>query len=407
MTTAPAQTPPRLATLILLAALSTLTLNMILPSLAAIARTFEAEYATASLAIGGYLAVTAVVQLIVGPLSDRIGRRPVLLGGLVVFIAASIVCMLAQSIWVFLIARMAQSAMSMGYAISLAVVRDTTDPRRAASVIGTIGTIMALAPILGPGLGGVLDTYLGWRSSFALYSVAGVAMLAWCWVDLGETRPEQGRDSDGQPLDRPSTLVAARTLLRLPAFRAYVACTALSTGGFYAFLAGVPFVAEETFGITTARLGFFIGTITIGYMAGSFITSRVATRVALSTMMVSGRIVACSGLSLGLLALALGILTPLTFFGSTICVGLGNGLTMPSSNAGAMSVRPDLAGSAAGFNGAATVACGAVLTTLAGVIVPGPHAPAVLLALMLAASVAALLAALAARHHERLGDTSP
>lgn len=398
-----AQSPPRLATLILLAALSTLTLNMILPSLAAIARTFDAEYATASLAIGGYLAVTAVVQLIVGPLSDRIGRRPVLLGGLVVFVAASIVCMVAQNIWVFLIARMAQSAMSMGYAISLAVVRDTTDPRRAASVIGTIGTIMALAPILGPGLGGVMDTYLGWRSSFALYSVTGLAMLAWCWVDLGETRPEHGMDN----VDHPSTLSSARILLRLPAFRAYVACTALSTGGFYAFLAGVPFVAAETFGITTARLGFFIGTITIGYMAGSFITSRVAARVALSTMMIAGRVVACTGLSLGLVALAIGLVTPLTFFGSTICVGLGNGLTMPSSNAGAMSVRPDLAGSAAGFNGAATVAGGAILTTLAGVIVPGPHAPAVLLALMLAASIAALLAALYARHHENSGETSP
>lgn len=388
-----AETPPRLATLILLAALSTLTLNMILPSLAAIATTFEAEYAVASLAIGGYLAVTAVVQLIVGPLADRIGRRPVLLAGLAVFIVASVTCMLAQNIWVFLIARMAQSAMSMGYAISLAVVRDTTDPRRAASVIGTIGTIMALAPILGPGLGGVLDTYFGWRASFALYSVAGVAMLAWCWVDLGETRPEGGGA-------RPSTWSAARILLSLPAFRAYLACTALSTGGFFAFLAGMPFVAQETFGITTARLGFFIGTITIGYMAGSFISSRMASGVALSTMMLAGRIVACCGLIAGLLVLAVGIVTPITFFASTICVGLGNGLTMPSSNAGAMSVRPDLAGSAAGFTGAATVACGAVLTTVAGIIVPGPFAPVVLLALMLAASLAALYAAFAARAHE-------
>lgn len=393
MTAVPHPSPPHLATLILLAALSTLTLNMILPSLAAIAATFDADYAVASLAIGGYLAVTAVVQLIVGPLSDRIGRRPVLLGGLVVFIAASIICMMAQNIWVFLAARMAQSAMSMGYAISMAVVRDTTDPRRAASVIGTIGSIMALAPILGPGLGGVLDTYFGWRASFAVYSVAGTAMLAWCWIDLGETRPEGGKA-------RPSTLSAARILLAAPAFRAYLACTALSTGGFFAFLGGVPFVAEETFGITTARLGFFIGTITIGYMTGSFITSRIASGVALSTMMLAGRIVACIGLSLGLLALAVGLVTPLSFFASTICVGLGNGLTLPSSNAGAMSVRPDLAGSAAGFTGAATVACGAVLTTLAGIIVPGPNAPAVLLALMLAASVAALLAALAARRYE-------
>lgn len=389
----PAQTPPHLATLIALAALSTMSLTMIVPSLGAIAATFEADYAVASIAIGGYLAVTAGVQIVVGPLSDRIGRRPVLLAGICMFIVASATCMLAQNIWVFLAARMAQSAISMGYALSLAVVRDTTEPRRAASVIGTIGTIMAVAPILAPILGGVLDTSFGWRASFAVYTVAGIAMLIWCWIDLGETRPERAEL-------RPSPISAAQTLLRLPAFRAYLACTALSTGGFFTFLAGVPFVASETFGITTARLGVFVGSITMGYMAGSFLTSRLASNVALTTMMLAGRIVACTGLTLGLIALAVGIVTPLTFFGSTICVGLGNGLTLPSSNAGAMSVRPDLAGSAAGFTGAATVGCGAVLTSVAGALVPGPHAPVVLLSLMLVVSLGALLAAIGARRYE-------
>lgn len=392
------RTAPRLTTLILLAALSTLTLNMFLPSLGGIARAFEVDYALVSLAVGGYLAVTAVVQIIVGPLSDRFGRRPVLLAALLVFIAASIICALSQNIWVFLAARVLQSAMTAGYALSLAIVRDTTDPQKSASVIGTIATIMAIAPILGPALGGLLDTWFGWRASFVVYTGAGVALLLWCWFDLGETRTQ----SPDTPT--PTFRTATGTLLRLPGFWAYALCTAFSTSAFFAFIAAIPFVAETVFGITTAQLGLYIGSITIGYMAGSWISSRLAARLPLSTMMLAGRSVACLGLTLGMILVAIGVLSPLTYFASTICVGLGNGLTMPSSNSGAMSVRPDLAGSAAGFSGALTVTTGAALTTLAGIVVPGPNAALTLLALMLAASAIGLAAAFGARRYERAAN---
>ncbi|WP_224814616.1 Bcr/CflA family efflux MFS transporter [Hasllibacter sp. MH4015] len=380
--------PPRLLTLILLSGLTTLSLNMFLPSLPAIAAALEADYALVSLSIAGYLAVTALAQLVVGPLSDRIGRRPVVLGGLAIFVIASLVCAIAQSIWVFLAARLAQSAISAGYAMSLAITRDTTAPEAAAARIATIAMFMALAPMLGPMLGGLIETFLGWRASFLAYALAGSALFAWCWHDLGETA---GKADPDRPRQR------AWTLLAQPRFWAFALCTAFSTGAFYIFITGAPLVASATFGIGAAGIGVAIGSITAGYMTGSFLTTRLAARVGVTGMMLVGRITACLGLSLGLIAVAFGAVTPLTFFAATICVGLGNGLTMPSSNSGALSVRPDLAGTAAGVMGALTVGTGAALTALAGALVSDHPAPAVLLGLMLSASAVGLLAAMAAR----------
>ncbi len=382
-----ASSPPHLVTLILLTAFSVLSLNMFVPSLANIARDLNADYALVSLAVAGYLAATAIIQLILGPLSDRFGRRPILLAALALFMAASLVCALAENVWTFLAFRMLQGGIIAGYVLSLAIVRDTTPEQKAAGLIAHISMGMALAPMLGPMLGGVLDTAFGWRSSFYFYALSGLGLLILCWVDLGETRPQR---SDAAISD-PGTLM---TLVRAPEFWAYALCTAFSTGAFYIFLAGAPLVAEAKFGLTTAELGVFIGSITAGFMTGAFIASRLAPRVSLTTMMMAGRLVACGGLSAGLIVLAGGWLSPATFFSSTIFVGLGNGITMPSSKAGAMSVRPGLAGSAAGLIGALTVAAGAILTTVTGLLLTRANAPEMLLSLMLAASFAGLMTVL-------------
>lgn len=389
--TPPARTPPALITLILLTATSTLSLNMFLPSLASIAQDLQADYALVSLAVALYLGTTAVIQLIVGPLSDRVGRRPVLLVGIMVFVAASVVCALAQDVWTFLIFRMLQAGMIAGSAMSMAIVRDTNSERQAASLIGYISMAMAIAPMLGPMLGGVLDTFFGWRANFWCYALLGATLMVLCWFDLGETNDRTRR---AQAKD------AARTgdLLRTAQFWSFSLCTAFSTGAFYIFLAGAPLVAVNVFGVSTAVLGVSIGSITAGFATGGFISGRLSPRLGLTTMMIAGRCIACGGLLMGLVLLMAGVLTLLTFFGSTIFVGLGNGITMPSSNAGALSVRPDLAGTAAGFNGAMTVATGAVLTSATGAIVTAFDPASTLLTLMFLASFAGLCSALWARH---------
>jgi DHA1 family bicyclomycin/chloramphenicol resistance-like MFS transporter len=386
----PATTPPHLPTLIFLAALSTLSLNMFLPSLANIAADYDAPYATVSLAIGGYLAMTALVQLTAGPLSDRIGRRPVALASVGIFVIASIGCSLAENVWVFLGFRMLQSAIIAGHAMCQAIVRDTNEERQAAGTLAFISMSMAIAPMVGPMLGGILDTAFGWRSNFWLYSFAGLALLALCWKDLGETRPVR-------PSSDPAPKGGRMTLLRLRRFWAFAICCTSSVGAFYVFIAGAPLIAAQSFGISTAELGFFIGSITIGFMAGTFVSTRLAPRYDVTTMMLAGRLVACGGLAAGLAILLSGHLHIATYFGATIFVGIGNGLTMPSASAGALSVRPDLAGTAAGTNGAMMLGGGAALTSLTGVLLASENAPMILLLIMLAASLVGLLATLWAR----------
>lgn len=381
-------------TLILLAATSTMTLNLIVPSLTNIADDLNADYGVISLALGGYLAVTALVELGVGPLSDRIGRRPVLLVALAVFTAASLTGAVAQNTWVFLGARMMQAGVISGYVLSLAIVRDTTDGPDVAKMLGRIAMAMAIAPMLGPMVGSLLDAALGWRAIFVLYAAIGGGLLCLVWVDLGETAPnrtkEPGHDRQG-----------VTSLLRRPLFWSYALCTAFSTGAFYIFIAGSPLIAASVFGVTTAGLGVYVGSITAGFMTGSFLGGRLVGRWATTTVMLGGRIVACLGMVTGIAIVASGAVVPVLYFGCTIFVGLGNGLTMPNSQAGAMSIFPRLAGSAAGITGAMTLATGAVLTTGTGIVLAGRPSPILLLALMLGASFAGLLAALAAIRLEK------
>jgi len=381
--------PPSLVTLILLAATATMTLNLIVPSLANMARDLQADYAVISLALGGFLAVTAVVQLAVGPLADRFGRRPVVLAALVVFALASLGCALAQDAATLLAFRMLQASVVTGSVLALAIVRDTHDGADVPRQLARISMVMALAPMLGPMIGSLLDAAFGWRMIFVAYAVVGTGLLILVWVDLGETLAPR---SDG-PQGPGDTLPA---LLRAPMFWCYVACTAFSTGAFFIFLAGAPLIATSVFGISTAELGIYVGSITAGFVFGSFLTGRLGARLSSGTVMVVGRGVACAGPLAGLVLLAAGPVTPLLYFGATIFVGIGNGLTMPNSNAGAMSVRPRLAGSAAGINGATNLAVGAAVSTAAGYALAEDPAPELLLVLMLAAAVAGLLAALGA-----------
>lgn len=392
------RTPPTLLTLILLPAFSTLSLNMFLPSLANIAHDLNARYATVSLSVAAYLGMTAIVQLIIGPLSDRVGRRPVLLVSLLIFTLASISCAFATEIWVFLACRMLQGGIIAGYVLSLAIVRDTRPEREAAGLIGYISMTMAIAPMLGPMLGGILDTWLGWRATFHFYAIAGLSLFVLCWRDLGETMCITPKTSSG-------ATPGYGQLLREALFWMYALCGAFSTGAFYIFLTGAPLVAQVQFGVSTAQIGFWLGSITAGFVFGSFIAGRFAPRFAPLTMMVVGRIVACTGLLAGLVAMLTGLITPALFFGSTLFVGIGNGITMPSSNAAAMSVRPEMAGSAAGISGALVVATGALLTTFTGMALPRDAPGLTLLLLMLGSSAAGLFAVLIAMKMQRKQKT--
>ncbi|WP_425080784.1 multidrug effflux MFS transporter [Ruegeria arenilitoris] len=389
-----ASSPPSLVTLVFATAISVLTLNMFLPSLARMAGDFQVDYALVNLSVAGYLAVSAVLQLIMGPLSDRFGRRPVLLICMSVFVVASVGCVLAESIWAFLGFRLLQAAVVAGPVLSSAAIRDMHSPNEAASKLGYVAMAMALAPMLGPMLGGALDGLFGWRAGFVLYSGLGAGMLLLLWVDMGETNTNRSSTFAAQLREYPHLFRARR-------FWGYALCASFSIGGFYSFITGAPLVAAAWFDLSPAMLGLGIGIITGGFMVGNFITGRIAARTPLTTMILIGRIVASTGPLLGLLLFLADLGSVWVFFGSAIFVGFGNGLTNANASAGLMSVRPKLAGSAAGLSGAMIVALGAVLTSLTGLWVSPDNGPFLVLGMMWACSFAGLLAVVYVRWVDR------
>ncbi len=385
-----AQTPPHLNTLIVLTAMSVLALNMFLPSLSAIATEFEVSYGIANLAMGGFLAVTVVLQVLIGPLSDRYGRRPVMLWGVAIFALGSVGCLLAASIESFLAWRMLQAAGVVGIALSRAVVRDMHGPKEATSMLGYISMVMALAPMLGPTLGGLLHETFGWRANFGVYAVLGIGLFLLCWRDLGETNTQRAPTMAAQFATYPELLKSRR-------FWGYALCGSFSVGAFYIYITGAVLLGASVFDLSPRAVGMSVGAIAIGFLLGSFLSARLAMRVPLWGLMIAGRLVGFGGLLVGLSLVLIGVLHPITYFGSVIFVGFGNGLTLPTTNSGAMSVRPSLAGSASGLSGAMSVAGGAVLTTLTGAVLTPENGAVLMLLLMLGSVVLSLMFAVYVR----------
>lgn len=384
--------PPRLLTLTLLSALSALTLNAIIPSLPAMSRDLAARESVVALAISGYMLVSALFQLALGPVSDRIGRRPVVLSAMAVYVVASAGCMLAQDVTALLAFRALQGVVVAGTVMSTAMIRDHYPMRESAGKLGAISSAMAVAPMLGPLLGGLLDAALGWRAVFALYTAFGAAILALVWADMGETR------RPGLPAPRLSDWA---TLLASRLYWAYVLCITFSVGAFFVFMTGVPYVATAAWRLNPAQVGLGVGSITGGFILGAAITARFAMRSRVSRLMLAGRLVSTAALLVGLGLLASGVSHPMVIFGLAIFVGFGNGLTIAPANAGAISVRPELAGTSAGLGGALVVGLGALLSWLTAYVIERNATPATLVLLMLACVLLSLAAALAAIRMDR------
>ena len=178
------RTPPKIVTLTLLAGLSALTMNIFLPSLPGMAAWFEVPYGLMQLSVALYLALSAVLQILIGPISDRFGRRPVILGALVLFLLATVGTLLAPNATLFLIFRMAQAVIAAGMVLSRAVVRDMVSDDEAASMIGYVTMGMSVVPMIGPVIGGILDEAYGWHANFGLLMILGVVVLGLVWACL-------------------------------------------------------------------------------------------------------------------------------------------------------------------------------------------------------------------------------
>ncbi len=380
-------TPPHIATLILLAGLSALTMNIFLPSLPKMAAWFEVPYGLMQLSVALYLALSAVLQVVIGPISDRYGRRKVLLGTLIVFLIATVGTLLAPNATVFLVFRMAQAVIASGFVLSRAVVRDMVPGAQAASMIGYVTMGMSVVPMIGPVIGGMLDEALGWQANFGLLLVLGVVVLWLVWADLGET-------ATIRPVTVLEQVKQYPLLLKSQRFWGYTLCAAFASGAFFAYLGGAPFVGTEVFGLSSTGVGSLFALTAVGYAAGNFIAGRFSVRLGMNRMVYLGSLVTVVGLGLLTAVTLAGVHSAYVFFGFTILVGLGNGMTLPNANAGMLSIRPELAGTASGLGGAITIGGGAALAALAGVILPPGSDELPLVLLMLASAVASLFAIL-------------
>ncbi len=380
-------------TLILLSGIGALSMNVFLPSLPGMARDFGVDYAVMQLSVTAYLGASALVQLLIGPFSDRWGRRPVMLWSLAVFLAATLGTLLAPTALWFLVFRMVQAAVATGMVLSRAVVRDMVAGDAAASRIGYVTMGMSIVPMLAPVLGGLIDEAFGWRAVFGLLGVAGAAMLVLTWADLGET-------ATGRSTPIRTQIASYPALARSGRFWGYAGAATLSSGAFFAYVGGAPFVGEQVFHLTPVEVGFWFAAPSLGYMLGNFATGRWSISYGMDRMIRTGSLICLVALSASLLADLAGLHHPLTFFGAVAVMGAGNGMVLPNANAGMMSVRPDLAGTASGLGGALAVGGGAALAALAGAyLVPGAGATPLLVIMAGSAlgSVLCILAVMRAR----------
>lgn len=370
-------------TLIMLAGMSAMVMNMFLPSLPNMTEYFHTEYRLMQLSVALFLGVSAVLQILIGPVSDSIGRRPVLLGGLSLFLLATLGCIFAPSAEVFLFFRMCQAVVAVAMVLSRAVIRDLYDQNQSASMIGIVTMFMSIVPMISPAIGGLLDEWFGWKANFWAFFAIGAFTLWVVWTDLGETATNTGKSLGAQFREYPE-------LLRSPRFWGYSLASGLCSGSFFAYLGGAPFVGSVLFDMSPSLLGLVFGAPAIGYMAGNALTGAFATRLGVNRLVLAGCVSNFIGVFGSLLLFLLGYDSPWSFFGMMVFVGLGNGLAIPNATAGMLSVRPHLAGTASGLGGSIQIGGGAILSGLVGTMLTPESGAFPLLYMMTITSVLAL-----------------
>lgn len=370
---------------------------MLLPSLPSMTEYFKTEYSIIQYTVTGYLAVTGLLQIVFGPMSDRFGRRPVILIGFVLFTLASIICMLAPTIEVFLFGRVLQTSSAVGIVLSRAIVRDLYSTEESASMIGYVTVGMMVVPMFSPMIGGMLDEYIGWQANFALMTLLGALCFFVVYFDLGETNKHKSSSLSQQVKSYPE-------LLRSRRFWGYTLTACFTSGAYFSLLGAGPYVATEYLNLRPTTFGYLFLFISTGYLLGNLASGRYSIRFGINRMMVCGGLISVFGLSIILTLISMDIVTAYSIFGPIFFLGLGNGLVLPSANAGMVSVRPHLAGSASGLGGAFMIGGGSFMAAYASSILTPETGPFPLIVFMLTTSLLALANTLYVIFVERNSD---
>jgi DHA1 family bicyclomycin/chloramphenicol resistance-like MFS transporter len=368
---------PVTALLTALVALGPLSTDLYLPSLPSLARYFAVGVEDIQLTLSVFLVGLATAQLVYGPLSDRFGRRPVLLVGLTIYVIASFFCMLAPSVPVLVAARFVQAVGAcVGPVLGRAVVRDVYGREGAARVLAYMSAAMALAPAIGPILGGFLEEWFGWRINFLALVIYGSGGLVIAWRIL----PETNKSPDLQAAQPIRILLGYRGLLNHRAYVGYVFCCAFAYSGIFAFISGSSYVLQEVVGLGPIGFGLCFAGVVIGYIIGTMVAGRLSRQLGIDRLIGIGAGIGVAGGAL-LLALALADSTRSGVAGALLIVGpmlvfmIGVGLVLPNSIAGAIGPFPRAAGAASALLGFTQMTAAAAIGIAVAALYDGSSVP--------------------------------
>jgi MFS transporter, DHA1 family, multidrug resistance protein len=393
--------PEHRHTLILLLtvnAVSIVAMQFIVPAMPSMVGEYATTPAMVQLTLTMFMLGYAAFQIAYGPLSDRFGRKGVLLWATAVFVIGSFLGMVAPNIEVLILARVLQSVgAAAGFVLPPAVARDVYGHDGAPRAIGWISISAGLAALLTPYLGGLVHETVGWRWGMGLNGVMGIGILAACWMFLTESHPPALRRAVGiAGLAR-----GYATLVRSQRFMGYLLAVAFVNGAFYAFFAGGTFVAIEIMGLSPSQFGLLTIPVVLLFLPSAYLSVRMAARYGSTRIIAFGTLTTFVG-SAGLLVVALsGNVNVAAMLVASAMLGWGNGQVIPNATAAALNLFPKLAGTASASLGTAQMGMGAVASLLFGLLHNGTSTP--MAALMAAMGLAAFVSCgliVAARHRE-------
>ena len=377
------------ALLALLTAVGPMSVDLYLPSLPELGRVFGASVPQVQLTLSGYLLCFAIGQIVFGPISDHVGRKPVLLAALSLYVAVCLGCMFATSIEMLIALRCLQALGVAGAPVlARAIVRDLYQGVRAGRELARMGSITALAPVVAPSLGGILQSTFGWRASFL-----GMAALGLCAMLLViRLLPETMKQPPKHPMSLPSIIRGYGMFLRHRTFRIYLAIVSASYGGLFAWISGSSFVLQDLYGLSPLLFGLVFAAATLGYGVGTLLAAKLVVRIGIDRTIVCGGVaLAAGGLAMAA-AIALGATSPAALAAPMALYLCGLGLAMPQSMAGALMPFPERAGAASSLLGFLQQATASAIGIVVGQMLGSSALP--LAAIIAAMGVLALALAL-------------
>ena len=377
---------PTNITLSAIAGIYILAQVIIVPALPDLGIIFSSDYRTIQLSVSAFSIGAAIVNLIAGPLSDRFGRRPIAIGFFIIFILSSLGSYFSENIYIFLLFRFFQASSAAGMVLARVIVGDIYSGSKATVMFGYISTIMAIGPLIGPLLGGLISDYFGSMQIFNFLTILGLLLFGLIIYDLDETNLNRSANMLSQIKSYPLLLLSMN-------FWPPTLVSAFSFSIFGIFFVGAPFVAVNVYGLSPSQIGLLLAFIPLGFVPGNIIVGKIVDRFSTKLLLILGSMLLISGPLIALLTSNL-YTHPLAFFLPMLIMGFGTGIIWPVANTAIIQAVPSLAGSASGISSALMVITSALSSGFLGWNIENIDPIMGLVGTLIMAGVATILSAL-------------